>query len=78
VKKCSAPANKAPEEMATHLLSGTFSLQVPLPPPECYPRKKTIIHHLYVIITASAESGDDIGYGDNRIKYQEYRALGDF
>jgi hypothetical protein len=31
VKKCSAPANKAPEEMATCLLSGTFSLQVPLP-----------------------------------------------
>jgi hypothetical protein len=31
VKKGSAPVNKAPEEMATRLGSGTFSLQVPLP-----------------------------------------------
>jgi hypothetical protein len=31
VKKCSAPVNKASEEMATRLVSGTFPLQVPLP-----------------------------------------------
>jgi hypothetical protein len=31
VKKCSAPANKAPEEMLTRLLPVTFSSQVPLP-----------------------------------------------
>jgi hypothetical protein len=31
VKKYSAPANKAPEEMLTRLLPVTFSSQVPLP-----------------------------------------------